>query len=79
MFTEGHAPLSALDELVRVTRPGGYLVFSVARVYLEGDFDEKSAALEKAGRWRLRDASRHYNSTPLDDEIPARVYAYQVT
>ena len=79
VFTEGHAPLSALDELIRVTRPGGYLVFSIARVYLEGEFDDRAAALEKAGRWRPRDASRRYNSTPLEDEIPARVYVYEVS
>ncbi|MCP4388822.1 MAG: class I SAM-dependent methyltransferase, partial [Gammaproteobacteria bacterium] len=34
VFTEGHAPLSGLDELVRVTRPGGLLVFSLGPVYL---------------------------------------------
>ena len=27
VFTEGHAPLSGFDELVRVTRAGGRIVF----------------------------------------------------
>jgi predicted TPR repeat methyltransferase len=78
VFTEGHAPLAGLDELVRVTRTGGYVVFSIARAYLEGSFDEKRRSLEAAGRWRFVDASRCYNSTPLEDDIPARVYAFQV-
>ncbi len=78
VFTEGHAPLSGLDDLLRVTRPGGYLVFSIARVYLEGAFDAKRRALEAQGRWRLVDASERYNSTPLEGEIPARVYVFQV-
>ncbi len=78
VFTEGHAPLHGLDELVRVTRAGGYVVFSIARAYLEGSFDEKRKSLEAAGRWRFVDASRRYNSTPLEGDIPARVYAFQV-
>lgn len=78
VFTEGHAPLCGLDELVRVTRAGGYVVFSIARAYLEGSFDEKRKSLEAAGRWRFVEASRRYNSTPLEGDIPARVYAFQV-
>ncbi|GMQ95973.1 MAG: class I SAM-dependent methyltransferase [Gammaproteobacteria bacterium] len=78
VFTEGHAPLAALDELVRATRSGGYVVFSVARAYLETSFEEKRKSLEAAGRWRFVDASRRYNSTPLEGDIPARVFAFQV-
>lgn len=78
VFTEGHAPLSGLDELVRITRAGGHIVFSISRTYLEGSFDEKGKALEAAGLWRFVDASERYNSTPLEGELPARVYAYQV-
>jgi SAM-dependent methyltransferase len=47
VFTEGHAPLSGLDELIRVTRSGGYLVFSIARTYLEGPFEVKRVALAR--------------------------------
>lgn len=78
VFTEGHAPLSGLDALVRVTRPGGYLVFSVARAYLEETFEAKHRELEAQGQWRLVDASERYNSTPLEGDIPARVYVFQV-
>lgn len=74
VFTDGHAPLDGFDELVRVTRPGGKLVFSVARGYLEGEFDEKSASLESAGAWKQIDSTRVYNSTPVGDELLARVY-----
>jgi predicted TPR repeat methyltransferase len=78
VFTEGHAPLSGLDELVRITRAGGHIVFSISRTYLEGSFEEKGKALETAGRWQFVDASERYNSTPLEGELPAQVYAYQV-
>ena len=78
VFTEGHAPLSGLDELVRVTRARGHIVLSISRTYLEGSFEDKAKALEAAGRWRFVDASERYNSTPLEGELPARVYAFQV-
>jgi len=74
VFTDGHAPLDGFDELVRVTRPGGRLVFSVARGYLQGPFDDKCASLEAAGAWRRIDNTEIYNSTPVGDELLARVY-----
>ncbi len=77
VFTEGHAPLSGLDELVRVTRPGGLLVFSLGPVYLGEAFEKKSEALESAGIWRLIDASKLYNSTPLADALICQVFVYR--
>lgn len=79
VFTEGHAPLSGLDELIRVTRAGGHIVFTISRTYLEGSFDEKAEALEAAGSWQFTDVSERYNSTPLEGELMARVQAYRVT
>lgn len=78
VFTQGHAPLSGLDELIRVTRPGGHIVFTISRTYLEGSFDERGKALEAAGRWQFVDVSERYNSTPLEGELMARVQAYRV-
>jgi len=78
VFTDGHAPLSGFDELIRITRPGRRLVFSVARGYLEGPFEEKSTALQEAGVWRAVDRSGIYNSAPLGDELLSRVYVYEV-
>lgn len=79
VFTQGHAPLDGLDELVRLTRPGGHIVFSIARSYLGETFEAKAGTLEAAGRWRRVDASAPYDSTPLgDDVLTARVYAFAV-
>ena len=77
VFTEGHAPLSGFDELLRVTRPGGLLVFSLGPVYLGEAFEEKSRALETAGLWRPVDASQPYNSTPLAEALICQVFAFQ--
>lgn len=79
VFTEGHAPLDGLDELVRVVRPGGHIVFSVARIYLGEQIEAKAKALEDAGQWRRAEVSGRYDSTPLDDKaIMAQIYAFEV-
>ena len=62
VFTEGHAPLDGLDELVRVVKPGGHVVFSVARIYLGDQIETKAKALEDAGKWRRVGTSGLYDS-----------------
>lgn len=79
VFTQGHAPLDGLDELVRVTRPGGHIVFSISRTYLGDVFEAKARALEGAGKWRRVDTSKRYDSAPLgDDTLMAQVFAFAV-
>jgi predicted TPR repeat methyltransferase len=79
VFTQGHAPLDGLDELVRATRPGGHIVFSVSRTYLGETFETKARALQDAGKWRRVDASERYNSTPHGDDIlMAQVFVFAV-
>ncbi|HVP99465.1 MAG TPA: SAM-dependent methyltransferase, partial [Roseiarcus sp.] len=57
-FTTGHAPPSSFDELIRVTQPGGALIFTLATsAYDAGGFKEKLEGLESAGRWRLVEAT----------------------
>ena len=78
VFTQGHAPLEGLDELVRVTRCGGHLVFSIARTYLDGPFEQKRQQLEQANLWRLVGHSERYNSAPLEDTLISQVFVFQV-
>jgi predicted TPR repeat methyltransferase len=78
VFTQGHAPLDGLDELVRVTRPGGRLVFSVARTYLDGPFEQKRLQLEATELWRFVAASERYNSAPLEDTLISQVFVFEV-
>jgi SAM-dependent methyltransferase len=52
VFTTNHAPPEALDELVRVVGPGGWVIFSVRDdVYREAGFEGKQASLEDDGGW----------------------------
>ena len=78
VFTQGHAPLEGLDELIRVTRSGGHLIFSVARTYLDGPFEQKRQQLERADLWRFMGVTKRYNSAPLEDTLISQVFAFQV-
>jgi SAM-dependent methyltransferase len=65
VFTTNHAPPKALDELVRVVEPGGWVIFSVREdVYREEGFEEKQASLEKAGRWQRTTMSEAFRPFP---------------
>lgn len=77
----GHAPPSSFDELVRITRPGGHIIFSVrADVYLNGGFKEKQDALEQAGKWKAAVITDPFYSLPLGEpEVQHRGFAYQVS
>ena len=51
VLTAGHAPASCLDELVRITRPGGHVIFTLRSDQRLPGYDEKMAELSDAGRW----------------------------
>jgi SAM-dependent methyltransferase len=80
VFTEGHAPHSSFDELIRVTRLGGHLVFNVRDdVYEQRGFRERQEALETAGRWRLRERSDPFRPfTITEPHLRARIFVYEV-
>ncbi|NEQ86776.1 MAG: class I SAM-dependent methyltransferase, partial [Moorea sp. SIO2I5] len=47
VFTYGHAPSRSFDELIRVTKPGGYIIFTLRPDFYESsDFKDKMANLE---------------------------------
>jgi predicted TPR repeat methyltransferase len=61
VFVQGHAPPAAFDELLRITRPGGYFIFTVGTAaWNEGGFGEKITSLEVAGCWELIEATKPF-------------------
>ena len=80
VFTAGHAPASAFDELVRVLRPGGYIFFSLLEdVYAPKGYKEKFETLENNGKWQLTEKTKKFPGLPLEDpDLFHRVYAYRV-
>ncbi len=81
VFTLGHAPSSSLDELIRVTKPGGCIAFSI-RVDMTddgGDFPDKFTSLENAGKWKQLKKTDPYQPLPKGEpEVFHRVWAFQV-
>ena len=80
VFTLGHAPPSGFDELVRITKPGGFVVFSLRTdVYKEGGFKDKLSELESAGKWMLAEATEPFQPLPKGEpEVFHQIWAYQV-
>ena len=80
VLTVGHAPASSLDELVRVTRPGGYIVFSLRPDVYEGSgFKEKMTGLENDGKWKLVEASEKKQVLPKGEpDVFHQIWVYEV-
>jgi len=77
VISVGHAPPESFDELVRCTRKGGHVIFSV-RADAQG-FRQRQDALESQGKWKLVEATRPFVSLPLGEpDIQHQVFVYQV-
>jgi predicted TPR repeat methyltransferase len=80
-FTTGHAPASAFDELMRILKPGGHLIFTVGTVvWDEAGFAAKLAALEGAGHLVQVETTPVYHPMPLsktESGFTTRAYVYQ--
>ena len=80
VLTVGHAPASSLDELVRITKPGGYIIFSLRPdVYRDSGFKEKQDKLVAAGNWELIEESKEFQPLPKGEpDVKHQVWVYQV-
>lgn len=80
VFVMAHARSHSFDELIRITKSGGYLVFTLRPEFYENtDFKAKMAQLETQKRWT------HISTTPpfhgrfkLHPEVYLQVWIYQV-
>jgi len=78
-ITPGHAPPESFDELIRVTAPGGRIVFSL-RVDGEQDpaYHAAVAGHERAGAWRRLFATSGFKSMPLGEpQVEHAVYVFE--
>ena len=81
VFTQGHAPPQGFDELIRITKQGGFVVFSLrVDLYEEGGFKEYQAALEKSSKWALAELSEPFQALPKGEpDLIHRIWVYRVT
>ena len=78
-FTPKHAPAESLAELVRVTRPGGFAIFSLRSDVAQPDFAAQIAALSAAGRWSLLREGADFQSLPrAEPQVRNRLYVYEI-
>ena len=78
VLTTGHAPASCLDELVRITRRGGYLVFTLRSDRTPPGYDGKMAELGASGRWELVERGEEFQAMPTSEpEVLVRVWAFR--
>ena len=78
VFTPGHAPASSLDELVRITRPGGMVCYTLRSDRTPPGFPEKHDELAKAGLWELVEAGEPFPSLASEPEIRHRCWVWRV-
>ena len=80
VMTLGHAGPESFDELIRITKPQGYIVFTIRTdVYLENGFKEKQAEVESNKLWKLIEISDEFHPLPVGEpEVLHQVWVYKV-
>ena len=80
VLTLGHAPANSLDELVRVTKPGGVVGFTMRPdVYKNNGFREKQVELVSEGKWKLLEVTDEFLGLPKGEpDVYFQVWVYKV-
>ena len=80
VFTQGHAPANSFDELARITKPGGLIVFSLrVDIYESSGFQRQQTGMEDSGVWELAEMTEEYQPLPKGEpEVWHRIWAYRV-
>lgn len=79
VFTTGHVGAEGLDELLRVVRPGGIVVFTVKDTTWHDGFEARIGAVVAEGSIERLDETAPYSSMPgVAGNVPSRVLALRV-
>jgi MFS family permease len=79
VLTVGHAPAECLDELVRITRTGGHVIFTLRADQVPAGYLEKIAELESSRRWELVERGEEFQALPgAEPEVRVRVWVFRV-
>lgn len=82
VLTPGHAPPTALDEILRVTRPGGHLIFTVSQpAYEDCGFKEHMATIDAKDLWEALETTPSFRAIPgsrIEGDIEVRFFVYRV-
>ena len=79
VLTTGHAPARCLDEFVRVTRPGGLLIFTLRADRMPPGYADKLAELKRTRRLELVEKGDEFQALPVGEpEVLVRVWVFRV-
>jgi len=80
VFARAHAPSRSLFELIRITKPGGYVIFTLRPEFMIGtDFKDTLEHLTDSGRWRPIETTEPFEGRYKDfPGINLQVWVYQV-
>ena len=78
VFTPNHAPASSLDELARITKPGGLILYTLRADQEPPDFADKHQELERTGTWKLIEAGEPFPSIKSEPDIRHRCWVWQI-
>jgi len=80
VFVRAHAPSCSLAELIRITKPGGYIIFTLRpEFYVATDFKATMTALAEAGCWRLIETTEAFDGRYKHfPGINLQVWVYEV-
>ena len=79
VFVMAHVRSNAFDELLRITKPNGHIVFTLRPEFYENtDFKSTMQNLEKDGRWKLVNVTEPFHGRfKLHPEVNLQVWVYQ--
>ena len=80
VMTLGHAGPESFEELLRITKPQGHIVFTIRTdVYLKNGFKEKQEEMESKKLWEVVDVSEEFHPLPTGEpEVLHQVWVYRV-
>ena len=69
VLTHGHAPPESLDGILKLTLPGGIIIFSLSAIaYEELGFKQKIDTLEESNQWQKLDQSLLFRTYPFSEK-----------
>jgi len=78
VFTPNHAPASSLDEMVRITKPQGLIIYTLRGDEMPADFPPKHDELTDAGTWTLVEACSPFSSIASEPQIRHQCWVFRV-
>jgi len=79
VLTFSHAPAMSLREMVRVTKPGGYILYSLRTDAFDSmGFEDIHKELESDRKWQLVEKKGYQSFTRKEQEVVHDIWVHQV-